>query len=118
MGARRAEYARGVTHEYTLLLGATVLPGGDAPACGAVAWAGDTILALGTDAEVRAISRGDSHVLTFPGAFVAPTGSRLEVGGQADLQVLGHDPRLEPGAGAAGRPIAVVRAGRLVEPGA
>ena len=98
-----------MTHEYTLLVGATILPGGDLPACEAIAWAGDTVLALGSDAEVRAISRGDSHVLAFKGAFVVPLAAPLEVGGPADLAVLAGDPR--PG-GAGGEPIAVFRGGR------
>ena len=64
---------------------------------------------LGSDAEVRAISRGDSHVLAFKGAFVVPLAAPLEVGGPADLAVLAGDPR--PG-GAGGEPIAVFRGGR------
>jgi hypothetical protein len=102
-----------VTHEYTLLVGGRVLPGGDAPAATAIAWAGDTVLALGSDEEVRAISRGDSHVVDLRGATVipmppdveatSPTSATLEVGGRADLAILRDD-----------RPIAVVRGGILV----
>lgn len=101
-----------MTHEYTLLLGATVLPGDDRPACEAIAWAEDTILALGGDAEVRAISRGDSHVLTYPGAFVVPLDRPLEVGGPADLAVLAADPRAAPAGGRASVPLATFRGGR------
>ncbi len=116
-----------MTHEYTLLLGATVLPDGRTRACEAIAWASGTILALGTDAEVRAISRGDSQVLRFDGAYVLPIEGPLEVGGPADLLVLEADPReTDPrwaapqGAGAArlnagtGRLIAEIRGGHVV----
>lgn len=98
-----------MTHEYTFLLGATILPGAGRAPCEAVAWAHGTVLALGTDAEVRAISRGDSHVLGYPGAFVVPLGEGLDVGGPADMMVLAGDPRT--GAGAAA-PLAVIRHGR------
>ncbi|MCI0583843.1 MAG: hypothetical protein L0227_13315 [Chloroflexi bacterium] len=96
-----------MTHEYTLLLGGTVLPGGDLPPCEAVAWADATILAVGTREEVEAVSRGDSRRLSADGAFVVPLGPPLEVGGRADLAVLVIDPRL----GDPGPPRAVVRAG-------
>lgn len=104
-----------MTHEYTLLLEATVLPGGDRPACEAIAWAGDTIIALGSDAEVRAISRGDSHVLRFPGAVVVPAGEApLVVGGRADMLVLSGPPDGGDGGGRRGSaaPIAVIVGGR------
>jgi len=100
-----------VTHEYTLLLGGTVLPGGGAPACGALAWAEGTVLALGSDAEVRAISRGDSAVLLATDAFVVPLNELLEVGMPADLAVLDADPR----AGPPGTPRAVIRGGHVTE---
>ncbi len=82
-----------MTHEYTLLTGATILPGGDQAPCEAIAWAQGTVLALGSEAQVRAISRGDSHVIEFRGAFVVPLGEVLEPGGPADLVVLAGDPR-------------------------
>jgi hypothetical protein len=113
-----------MTHEYTLLVGATVLPGGATPPCRALAWAAGTILALGTEAEIRAMSRGDSHVMALPGRFVAPLGEPLEIGGPADLLVLATDPRLrgvEPGAGgeewaqSGPRRVAVIRGGHVVE---
>jgi hypothetical protein len=99
-----------VTHEYTLLLGATVLPGGGQPPCEALAWAAGTILALGTEAEIQAVSRGDSAVLAFPGAFVVPLAEPLEVGVAADLLVFELDPRL----GDPGEPVAVIRGGHIV----
>jgi predicted amidohydrolase YtcJ len=99
-----------VTHEYTLLFGATVLPGGGEPACEALAWAAGTILALGTEAEIQAVSRGDSHVMTFPGTFVVPLEALLEVGGAADLVVYEQDPRQ----GHTGDPVAILRAGHIV----
>jgi hypothetical protein len=104
-----------MTHEYTLLLGATILPGGGAPACEALAWAAGTILALGSEAEIRAISRGDSYVMEATGRFVVPLGATLEVGDPADLVVLAVDPR-RGGIGAAGRDrVAVIRGGHVVE---
>ncbi len=107
-----------MTHEYTLLVGATILPGGDAPACEAMAWAHGTILALGSGADVRAISRGDSHVLEATGLFVVPLDTTLdaalEIGGSADLAVLAVDPRLED-AQSPGEPIAIIRGGHVVE---
>lgn len=97
-----------MTHEYTILVGAVVVPGGAAPDCTAIAWADDTVLAVGSDAEVRAISRGDSHVHELAGAVVRPAdeNGRLEVGGPADLRVQA------PGTATAA---AVIRGGRVVE---
>lgn len=97
-----------MTHEYTILTGATILPGGNRAPCEAIAWAHGTVLALGSEAEVRAISRGDSQFLAYPGAFVEPLGELLEPGGPADLVVLAADPRSGVGAGT---PIAVIRGG-------
>ena len=87
-----------MTHEYTLLLGGTVITGGSGPDAEAIAWAADTVLALGSEMEVRSISRGDSHVVRIPGRFVVPlapganvtwpTDATLEMGGPADLAVL------------------------------
>lgn len=128
-----------MTHEYTLLLGGTVIPGGEAPDATAIAWADDTILALGGDADVRGISRGDSHVFDLRGACVvalglenaggptaraaagaaAPIAAALAIGGRADLAVLDRDPRVTvpDGAGVVTSPartLAVVRGGRVV----
>jgi predicted amidohydrolase YtcJ len=68
-----------MTHEYTLLVNGTVLTmDGASPAdpigrrANAVAIAGDRILAVETDVEVRAISRGDSHVVDLGGRTVIP----------------------------------------------
>ena len=109
-----------MTHEYTLLVGGIVLPRGGEPTVTAIAWAADTVLALGGDDEVRAISRGDSHVVDLGGAFVIPVGpdgevrwpvdAKLEVGGPADLAVLRLDPRVTAGVQA----LALIRGGRLV----
>ncbi len=116
-----------MTHEYTLLVGGTVVPGGGQPDVSAIAWAGDTILAIGTDHEVRAISRGDSHLVDLAGAIVVPLGpgagltwpvsATLEVGGPADLAVLEEDPRAtEAGTEGHGRirVRALVRGGRVL----
>jgi hypothetical protein len=107
-------YAGPVTHEYTILLGGVVIPsgGGDAEPVAhgpsAIAWAADTILAVGSDEEVRAVSRGDSHVHVLGGAVVRPAddGGRLEVGGRADMDLLAPD---------SATTIAVIRAGTIVE---
>jgi hypothetical protein len=115
-----------VSHEYTLLLGGTVVRGGGRPDASAIAWAADTILAIGSDEEVRAISRGDSRMIDLAGATVIPvaetaapswpTEAALDVGGKANLAVLRDDPRLEAARppGAATSPVAVIRAGRVV----
>jgi len=113
-----------MTHRYTLLVGGTILPGGGASEATALAWAEDTVLALGSDAAISGISRGDSHVVDLAGRYVVPldegTQARwpvhatLEVGGRADLAILDRDPR-QPGAGV--RPlaaVAIVRGGRVV----
>jgi hypothetical protein len=78
-----------MTHQYTLLLGGRVVAAGHAGAT-AIAWAADTILAIGSDDEVRGISRGDSHVIELRGATVAPLreGPGLEVGAPARLAIL------------------------------
>jgi hypothetical protein len=112
-----------VTHEYTLLIGATVLPGaGEAPA-EAIAWAAGVVLAIGTDEQVLGISRGDSLTLDVGGRFVIPIGpdddgivwppSRtLEIGSAADLAILEVDPRAPSSAGPP--PLAILRAGHAV----
>jgi predicted amidohydrolase YtcJ len=92
-----------VTHRYTLLIRGTVISGRDEPDVTAIAWAADTVIALGSDDEVRGTSRGDSHVIDLQGASVVALGERpdvlwppdatLEVGGRADLAVLANDPR-------------------------
>lgn len=78
-----------MTHEYTLLLGGVVRPGGGAPDATALAFAHDTVLALGTDDEVRAISRGDSHMVDLRGRVVMPAaGITLEPGGPASFAIV------------------------------
>jgi len=62
-----------MTHLYTLLVGGTVIPG-DGPEVEAIAWADDTILTLGSESDVRAISRGDSDIVELDGEFVIPVG--------------------------------------------
>jgi predicted amidohydrolase YtcJ len=107
-----------VTHEYILLVGGTVLPGPHRADAEAIAWAHGVILAIGSTAEVLAISRGDSAVVDLAGACVVPLArdATLDVGGSADLAILATDPRLSPES----RPwppssaTAVVRGGRVV----
>jgi len=113
-----------VTHRYTLLVGGTIISGLDAPDVSAIAWAEDTVIALGDDAGVRGVSRGDSHVVDLAGAVVVPLGSDpearwpadaiLEVGGPADLAVLDRDPRGRPAGNAPALALALIRGGRVV----
>lgn len=115
----RRHYHSAVTHLYTLLIGGLVIPGGDEPDGTAVAWAADTVLAIGDDDEIRAISRGDSHLVDLKGAVVVPLGAAgdatwpvevtLTIGSRADLAVLSGDPRLAPV-----RTLALVRGGSVV----
>ena len=114
-----------MTHRYTLLVGGTVISGRDEPDASAVAWAEDTVIALGSDDDVRTISRGDSHLIDLDGAWVVPLGeapdacwpphATLEIGGLADLAVVEDDPRRldtpEPRRLPA---IALIRGGRVV----
>lgn len=111
-----------MTHRYTLLVGGTVIAGAGRH-CTAIAWADDTIIALGTDDEVRAVSRGDSQLVDLRGAVVVPYAegaggpvsidATLEVGGPADLALLSGDPRRVEAT--AVERIAVVRGGEVVE---
>ena len=83
-----------MTHRYTLLIRGTVISGRDEPDVSAIAWAADTVIALGSDDDVRGTSRGDSHVIDLGGASVValgegpdarwPPDATLEVGGRAD----------------------------------
>ena len=104
-----------MTHEYTLLVNGTVILGPGLPDATALAFALDTVLAVGSDEAVHAISRGDSRVLDLSGIYVtAAGGGVLEPGSPANLDIFGTDPRL-PG-GTMG-PAAVIRAGVLVSSG-
>jgi hypothetical protein len=114
-----------VTHRYTILVGGNVIPGGGEPDVSAIAWADDTVIALGADDEVTGISRGDSHVVDLAGSCVVPlgegndarwpVGASLAIGGRADLAVVARDPR--DGSDPRARrleAIALIRGGRLV----
>jgi predicted amidohydrolase YtcJ len=114
-----------MTHRYTLLIRGTVISGRDEPDVTAIAWAADTVIALGSDDEVRGTSRGDSHVIDLGGASVValgegpdarwPPDTTLEVGGRADLAVLESDPRLvDPQAQHRLPALALVRGGLVV----
>lgn len=78
---RRARNGAGaVTHEYTILYDTTVLTGDEAcPRATALAWAADTILAVGEATAVRAISRGDSRFMALPGRSITLAPDRPEV---------------------------------------
>ena len=112
-----------MTHEYTLLVGGTILCGLDQPPMSAMAWAAGTVIALGTEEQIRGISRGDSRVFELHGGYVVPLAADgrfawppsvdLEIGGNADVAVLTSDPRLATEQ--AQRPIAVIRRGHLVD---
>ena len=107
-----------MTHEYTVLIGGVVLTGGDGPAAAtAIAWAADTILAIGDDEAVRSISRGNSRFVDLGGACVVPAEGRAR-----DRRSGG--PRRARGRSASGREgrrpgtprkLAVVRGGEVVE---
>lgn len=114
-----------MTHRYTLLIRGTVISGRDEPDVSAIAWAADTVIALGSDDDVRGTSRGDSHVIDLGGASVValgqgpdarwPPDATLEVGGRADLAVLESDPRRIDGpAGQRLSALALVRGGHVV----
>ena len=62
-----------MTHEYVIALNGHIEPdpGGDSEET-AVAWAGSSVLAVGPDDVVRAISRGDSTFLDLCGCIVTP----------------------------------------------
>jgi hypothetical protein len=101
-----------VTHEYVIALHGVILGARDAtPVPTAIAWAADRILAVGADAPVRAISRGDSTVLDLDGCTVVPLdpAETLEAGAPADLAFW------VAGSREAGEPIATVRAGAFTD---
>jgi hypothetical protein len=116
-----------VTHLYTILVRGTVLPGRDAPPFAAIAWAGDTVIGLGSEAEMRGLSRGDSHVVDLDGAFVLPLGpavaagwppaATLEIGDRADLAIVAGDPRLDEPGGTTCPTLALIRDGVVVAGG-
>ncbi len=62
-----------MTHEYVIALNGQVEPdpGGDSEET-ALAWAEGSVLAVGPNDVVRAISRGDSHFLDLCGCLVTP----------------------------------------------
>ena len=104
-----------MTHEYTLLVGGTVICGAGQPDATAVAWAMSTVLAVGSDEGVHSISRGDSRVLQLDGAFaLAADGGILEAGADASLDVYAADPRTGGGDATSAQPLARIRGGRVV----
>jgi len=110
-----------MTHRYSLLVGGTILPALGEPSCSAIAWAEGTVLLIGTDDQIRAISRGDSEVFDLLGSFVVPLGDEdvvtwppvatLEVGGPANLAILPGDPRRTESSSS---PTAILRGGHVV----
>lgn len=133
-----AEYGA-MTHEYTVATGGHILGGGGKAPATALAWAEHTVLAVGDDTEVRAVSRGDSTFLDLAGRAVsagtdaavatlqlreAVAGGRagaivdlvdaLEPGSAADLLIWSCDPRtLAPDEAAELVLVGFVRDGRL-----
>jgi hypothetical protein len=68
-----------MTHEYVIALGGRVEPApADGPAASAIGWAAAAVLAIGSDAEVRAISRGDSSFVDLRGCSVTALPSDLD----------------------------------------
>lgn len=118
-----------MTHLYTILTGGLVLPARDRPAVSAIAWAGDTLIGLGSDDEMRRLSRGDSTFVALDGAsvvplaldsvdFARPGDATLEVGGRANLAILERDPREEGFVPGRANPVlAVIRDGVVVSGG-
>lgn len=129
-----------MTHQYTVATGGIILGGGESSPRTAVAWAHGTILAVGDDATVRAISRGDSTFVDLAGYAVSPGRDaaaaraqlvasvrdgaparvgELEPGSSADLLIWSHDPgRLAPDQADTLRVVAMVRDGHLAwQPG-
>ena len=86
-----------MTHEYTIATGGVFAPGSGTPFSDgptAIAWAADTVLATGTDAEMRALSRGDSTFLDLAGATVRPAtpgAATPATGDPADLVISAPD---------------------------
>lgn len=66
-----------MTHEYVIAHNGSIEPRGDDPAT-AVGWAGETVLAVGSDEVVRAISRGDSTFIDLDGCVVTPLPTDIE----------------------------------------
>jgi predicted amidohydrolase YtcJ len=128
-----------MTHEYTVATGGHILGGTGTGSATALAWAEHTILAVGDDSEVRAVSRGDSTFLDLAGRAVsagtdAAAATRqlreavahrragaiadlvevIEPGSAADLLLWSCDPRtLAPDEAAELVVVGVVRDGRL-----
>jgi predicted amidohydrolase YtcJ len=73
-----------VTHEYVIATGGRILgaatEAGSAPT--AIAWAADRVLAVGSDPDVRAISRGDSIFIDLDGSAVSSLPSDLALAEQ------------------------------------
>jgi hypothetical protein len=96
-----------VTHEYTILTGGVILGDDAANRPTAIAWAAGIVLAVGGDAAVRGVSRGDSHFADLRGAVVQPLADGpLEPGDPADFEIRDSSRT---------RTIAVVRGGHVVE---
>ncbi|MBI3749774.1 MAG: hypothetical protein HY262_13165 [Chloroflexi bacterium] len=89
----------------------------------AIAWPGDTAIALGNDDSMRGLSRGDSWFADLEGASIVPIDdggpawpilATLEIGGRADLAILATDPRRRHPRDVAPSVVAAHRGGRLV----
>ena len=68
-----------MTHEYIIGLGGRIEPAGEQhEGATAIGWAADSILAVGSDRDVRAISRGDSTFLDLGGCHVTALPEDIE----------------------------------------
>jgi 1-aminocyclopropane-1-carboxylate deaminase len=81
-----------MTHEYLIATGGTITttPAASLASATAIAWAADTVLVVGTDREMRALSRGDSIFVDLAGATVSatdPAGGPVVIGDPADLDL-------------------------------
>ena len=101
-----------MTHEYVIAHNGSIEPRGDDPAT-AVGWAGEAVLAVGSDEVVRAISRGDSTFIDLDGCVVTPLPADVD---RADALVRATtDPGLDIGQLLIGQ--GLLEAPAVLEPG-
>jgi hypothetical protein len=101
-----------VTHEYVIAVNGAIRPAASGHGTGAtsIGWAADAVLAVGSDAEVASISRGDSTFLDLDGSIVTALPVDIDAAIAASREpdpdifgllvrrdLLGEDAVLEPG---------------------